>query len=301
MSDILTTVIIPIMSAVVGAVIGVLFQKLVYPDNSNNNVNSDWSFDGNTFILDYKNIHIWQNRIIKEKETVKEKKVIEKKKKIKENKGGQSSNEDILLVIIGVLLMATALIWGYLKFQQEIFYILLICALFIISMCISAIYVVTRRNIMMDSRFKSIIIWIIISTIFIPIEVYLLMNPIYFKSVNKELILENMNNNGIFSILTTQGMDVFGFLLYQVVGVIITILFIIHLLCGNIHIWAMINLRLNSRMESFWRLIYRMTNSFTCSRLYFIGFSAFLLFLSFLFSSGVLANLIANNSYVSNL
>lgn len=295
MSDILTTVIIPIMSAVVGAVIGVLFQRLVYPDNSNNNVNPDWNFGGNTVILDYKNIHIWQNRIIKEKEIIKEKKIIENKKKV------QSSNEDILLVIIGLLLIGVALIWGYLKFQKEIFYILLICAVFIISMCLSAVYVVTRKNIMMDSRFKSIIIWIIVSTIFIPIEVYLLMNPIYFKSVNKELILENMNNNGILSILTNQGIDVFGFLLYQVIGVVITIFFILHLLCGNIHIWAMINLRLNSKMESFWRFIYRMTNIFTCSRLYFIGFSVFLLFLSFIFSSGVLANLIAKNSYVSNL
>lgn len=283
MKDIFITVIVPIISAVIGAVVGVLFQKLVRQDNLNSGKNQSFICNRQTIILDYKDIHVLQNKTIKEKEVVKTKEL-------------PSSNENTWVTLIGVLLICIILVWLYLKFQKEIFYILSTSSIFIISMCLSAIYTITRKNIMIDNRFKSILIWIIVSTVFIPIEINLLMNPIYFKSVNKQLVLETMNNNGLLSILTNQGIHVFGFLLYQVLGIIIFIFFVLHLLCGNIHIWSMINLSLNSKMKSFWKLIYKKTYNFAYSRSRFIGFSLFLLSLSFLLSSGILANLIASNS-----
>ena len=75
----------------------------------------------------------------------------------------------------------------------------------------------------------------------------MLQNPLYFKSVNKEAILEAMTNNGLAELYTQFGGRIYGFLLYQVTGVVTMILFIIHLIVGNLHIWAMVNLSLGSK------------------------------------------------------
>lgn len=285
MSEISANILIPIVTAIVGAVVGVLFQNLLVPPSKNSYVINN--NNGRMMNLNFANIHIEQNQIIKETKIIREKRI---------ERRSESSDGDISGSIILMLIISAGLIWLYLKYQSEIHNGLLIGAVFVASMCLSAIYVITRRNIEIDRKFKTIITWIIISTIFVPIGLYLLQNPLYFKSVNKETILEVMNNNGLAELYTQFGVQIYGFLLYQVIGVVAMILFIIHLIVGNLHIWAMVNLSLGSKGKFIWKPLYKVTYPFCRSVASFIGFSVFLIIVSFLFISGILANLFTSGN-----
>lgn len=279
MNEITTDILIPILTAIVGAVVGVLIQNLITREKKGVSINSD---NKSILNLNFTEIHIQQNRIVKEREVLREQKV---------KRQSDATDSDGWLYIGGVIFVGLGLIYLYLKYQTEIHNGLLLSSIFVVSMCLSAVYVIVKRNIEIDSKFKAIIIWIIISIIFVPIELYLLKNPVYFNTLDKNAILETMSNDGLVSLLN-QGSGIFGFLLYQVLGVILIIFFILHLLIGTLHIWAMINLSLNSRANFIWRFIYRTTYPFCSSTKFFIGFSAFLLVLSSLFVSGIFANLL---------
>ena len=277
MTGIGITIIIPILTAVVGAVVGVLFQNLLFPGN------------GQSIVLSFNEINVEEKQVVKEKEIIKEREIIREKAN---STGSTGSDDSIWLFLLGALFIGLLLIWLYLKYQNQIFYGLLISSLFIISICLSAICFIVRKKITIDSKFKTIITWIVISTIFIPIEIHLLQNPLYFNTLDKTAILEAMNKDGWASILNN-GSNAFGFLLYQAIAIIILILFIAHLLDGNIHIWAMINLKLNSKLRKLWKFLFNITYPFAKNLSGYIGFSVLLLIISMLSASGIIAGLLS--------
>ena len=73
---------------------------------------------------------------------------------------------------------------------------------------------------------------------------------------------------------------------------IILVGFMIFTLIGLMHVLSMINLTLKSRWGKIWSLIYSKTIVFCNSVTFYMSFGIFLLVLSFLLVSGILAMLV---------
>lgn len=114
--------------------------------------------------------------------------------------------------------------------------------------------------------------------------------PIMGPDFDKEAMLNKMQEAGIFIALFD--VEVFGFLLYQAMGVIILIVFMIFTLVGMIHVLSMINLVLKNRFGKMWEWFYIKTMGLCKSVKFYISFGLLLLVLSFLCISGVLSALI---------
>lgn len=198
------------------------------------------------------------------------------------------------IIIFAIIFIDAILIGLYLKYKVEIYNFFLLSSIFIASLCLSAIYSITKRDIKIDKDFKYILIWILITTIFIPINLYLLDNPIFFYDIDKTLISNTMQKNGSLSILTEYGTEIFGHLLYQVMGILIMFCLVIYLVIGNINVWSMVNLGLNARLYKLWKWLYINTYNLVSTKMTFIGISILLIVMSFLFSSGILIHLITN-------
>lgn len=130
------------------------------------------------------------------------------------------------------------------------------------------------------------------ATICVPVLLYLEKNPITGIVVNKHEILHQAEINGIFSLLLD--VNIFVFLLYQAIGIIILVGFLTFAMIGLMHILSMINLTLKNRFGKVWSWIFRKTIAFCKSVKFYMFFSSFLLALSFLFVSGVLSLLITS-------
>ena len=268
-------VFLAIVSAILGAVFGVIIPKLLKDKKEMPEINIDKQ-------LVFSQIHIEQRQYIINSEGY---------RKESGNITNGSQNTGGGVIIIGYLLAALLLVFGFLKYEKQISSIILCTFVFLETTFLTIAYVIVKKY-HVDRSIRSIMLFNIIATAGVPILLYLLKNPITEQAVNKQEILRQAEMSGILMLLSD--VDIFGFLLYQAIGVIFLVGFMAFTLIGLIHILSMLNLTLNKRLSKMWGWIFKITFGFCKSVAFYIFFGSFLLVVSFLFVSGVLSILITH-------
>lgn len=266
-------ILLAIISAILGTFFGVIIPKLLKSDEKT----CAFSVDKQ---LVFARIHVEQNQYIYNNPAHKVTVVRNSQKG-----QGMSGGEMLAVYVIGSLL----LIYGFLRFESQISLIILIMTVLLESTFLTTAYMVTKKY-YIDASIKSILLFNIFSTVCSPILLYLMKKPLMGQFVNKGEILNTINNEGIISLLFN--VNAYGFLLYQALGVLILFGFMFFTMIGTLHILSMVNLTLQNRLIKVWRWLYKKTLGFCNSVGFYIGFGGLLLVMSFLFVSGILAELL---------
>lgn len=262
-----------IVSAILGALFGVIIPKLLKNKKEMPEIHVDKQ-------LVFSQIHIEQKQYMVN--TVR----YQKESSNSTNNSQSTSGGEI---IIGYLIVALLLVFGFLKYEKQISTIILCTFVFLETTFLTTAYAAVKKY-YVDKSIKSILLFNILATMGVPILLYLVKYPMMGQVVNKQEILRQAEISGIFSLLSD--VDIFGFLLYQALGVIILVGFMTFTLIGLMHVLSMINLTLKKRFGKMWSWIFRKTLGFCQSVAFYMFFGSFLLVLSFLFVSGVLSMLI---------
>lgn len=262
-----------IVSAILGALFGVIIPKLLKDKKEMPEIHVDKQ-------LVFSQIHIEQKQYMVN--TVR----YQKESSNSTNNSQSTSGGEI---IIGYLIVAMLLVFGFLKYEKQISTIILCTFVFLETTFLTTAYAAVKKY-YVDKSIKSILLFNILATMGVPILLYLVKYPMMGQVVNKQEILRQAEMSGIFSLLSD--VDIFGFLLYQALGVIILVGFMTFTLIGLMHVLSMINLTLKKRFGKMWSWIFRKTLGFCQSVAFYMFFGSFLLVLSFLFVSGVLSMLI---------
>ena len=265
--------VLAVVSAILGALFGVLIPKLLKDEKKTTDIQVDKQ-------LVFSQIHIEQKQYI----------INNSENQCVNSKGTYKSESSYGTEIVVVfLLVALFLIYWFLKYEKIICAVVLVLFVFLEVAFLVAEYIITRRY-RIDKSIKYILLFNILATICIPILVSFIKMPIMGPDFDKEAMLNKMQEEGIFTALFD--VEVFGFLLYQAMGVIILIVFMIFTLVGMIHVLSMINLVLKNRFGKMWEWFYIKTMGLCKSVKFYISFGLLLLVLSFLCISGVLSALI---------
>lgn len=265
--------VLAVVSAILGALFGVLIPKLLKDEKKTTDIHVDKQ-------LVFSQIHIEQKQYI----------INNSGNQCVNSKGTYKSESSYGTEIVVVfLLVALFLIYWFLKYEKIICAVVLVLFVFLEVAFLVAEYIITRRY-RIDKSIKYILLFNILATICIPILVSFIKMPIMGPDFDKEAMLNKMQEEGIFTALFD--VEVFGFLLYQAMGVIILIVFMIFTLVGMIHVLSMINLVLKNRFGKMWEWFYIKTMGLCKSVKFYISFGLLLLVLSFLCISGVLSALI---------
>lgn len=265
--------VLAVVSAILGALFGVLILKLLKDEKKTTDIQVDKQ-------LVFSQIHIEQKQYI----------INNSGNQCVNSKGTYKSESSYGTEIVVVfLLVALFLIYWFLKYEKIICAVVLVLFVFLEVAFLVAEYIITRRY-RIDKSIKYILLFNILATICIPILVSFIKMPIMGPDFDKEAMLNKMQEEGIFTALFD--VEVFGFLLYQAMGVIILIVFMIFTLVGMIHVLSMINLVLKNRFGKMWEWFYIKTMGLCKSVKFYISFGLLLLVLSFLCISGVLSALI---------
>ena len=265
--------VLAVVSAILGALFGVLIPKLLKDEKKTTDIQVDKQ-------LVFSQIHIEQKQYI----------INNSGNQCVNSKGTYKSESSYGTEIVVVfLLVALFLIYWFLKYEKIICAVVLVLFVFLEVAFLVAEYIITRRY-RIDKSIKYILLFNILATICIPILVSFIKMPIMGPDFDKEAMLNKMQEEGIFTALFD--VEVFGFLLYQAMGVIILIVFMIFTLVGMIHVLSMINLVLKNRFGKMWEWFYIKTIGLCKSVKFYISFGLLLLVLSFLCISGVLSALI---------
>ena len=265
--------VLAVVSAILGALFGVLIPKLLKDEKKTTDIQVDKQ-------LVFSQIHTEQKQYI----------INNSGNQCVNSKGTYKSESSYGTEIVVVfLLVALFLIYWFLKYEKIICAVVLVLFVFLEVAFLVAEYIITRRY-RIDKSIKYILLFNILATICIPILVSFIKMPIMGPDFDKEAMLNKMQEEGIFTALFD--VEVFGFLLYQAMGVIILIVFMIFTLVGMIHVLSMINLVLKNRFGKMWEWFYIKTMGLCKSVKFYISFGLLLLVLSFLCISGVLSALI---------
>ena len=265
--------VLAVVSAILEALFGVLIPKLLKDEKKTTDIQVDKQ-------LVFSQIHIEQKQYI----------INNSGNQCVNSKGTYKSESSYGTEIVVVfLLVALFLIYWFLKYEKIICAVVLVLFVFLEVAFLVAEYIITRRY-RIDKSIKYILLFNILATICIPILVSFIKMPIMGPDFDKEAMLNKMQEEGIFTALFD--VEVFGFLLYQAMGVIILIVFMIFTLVGMIHVLSMINLVLKNRFGKMWEWFYIKTMGLCKSVKFYISFGLLLLVLSFLCISGVLSALI---------
>lgn len=265
--------VLAVVSAILGALFGVLIPKLLKDEKKTTDIQVDKQ-------LVFSQIHIEQKQYI----------INNSGNQCVNSKGTYKSESSYGTEIVVVfLLVALFLIYWFLKYEKIICAVVLVLFVFLEVAFLVAEYIITRKY-RIDKSIKYILLFNILATICIPILVSFIKMPIMGPDFDKEAMLNKMQEEGIFTALFD--VEVFGFLLYQAMGVIILIVFMIFTLVGMIHVLSMINLVLKNRFGKMWEWFYIKTMGLCKSVKFYISFGLLLLVLSFLCISGVLSALI---------
>ena len=275
MNNFLYDLLLTIISAILGALFGVVIPKLLKDKTETTEI-------GVNKQLVFSQIHIEQKQY-----TVNM--VGFQKQNSNSTNKSQSTGGGVMFV--SVLVIAVLLVFGFLKYEKEISTVILCTFVFLETTFLTTAYVIVKKY-YVDKSIKLILLFNISATIGVPILLYLEKNPITGLVVNKQELLHQAERNGMFSLL--RDVDTFGFLLYQAIGVIIMVGFLSFTMIGLMHILSMINLTLRNRFGKVWSWIFRKTLGFCKSAKFYIFFGSFLLVLSFLFVSGILSILITS-------
>ena len=205
----------------------------------------------------------------------------------KDTNKGESLNGTELIVVF--LLVSILLVNWFLKHERLICGIVIFSFVFLEMAFLMTACIITKRC-EVDKSIKSIVLFNILATICVPILIFFLRTPIFDPGFNKEGILKQVEAEGILSILFD--IKVFGFLLYQVMGIIVLFVFMMFTLVGMVHVLSMVNVALKNQFSRMWKWIYIKTVGFCKTVKFYISFGLVLLVLSFLFVSGVLWTLI---------
>ena len=262
------------VSAIWGALFGVIIPKLLKGKTEMSEIYVDRQ-------LVFSQIHIEQKQCIVN--TV----GYQKEKSSSTNKGQSISGGEIFFCY---LIVALTLVFGFLKYEKQISAVILCTFVFLETTFLTTAFVTVKKY-YVDKSIKIILLYNILATTGVPILLYLVKKPVTGLAVNKQEILRQAEISGSFSLLSN--MEIFGFLLYQVLGVIILVAFLAFTLIGLMHVLSMINLTLKNRFSKMWGWVFGKTLGFCKSVAFYIFFGSFLLILSFLFVSGVLAMLIS--------
>ena len=263
-----------VVSAILGALFGVIIPRLLKDKKEAPDIYVDKQ-------IVFSQIHIEQKQYIANTTGY------EKENGNNANKGQNTRGGEI---IWGYLLVALTLVLGFLKYEKQISAVVLCLFVFLETTFLTTAYVMVKKY-YVDKQIKSILLFNVFATVGVPVLLYLLKNPMMGQVLNKQEILRQVEKSGIFSLLFEA--DIFAFLLYPALGVIIMVGFLTFTLIGLMHVLAMVNLTLKKRFSKMWGWIFRKTLGFCKSVVFYILFGSFLLVLSFLFVSGVLAMLIS--------
>ncbi len=266
---------IAIVSAILGALSGVIIPKLLKDKTQTPEIYVDKQ-------LVFSQIHIEQKQYIVN--------TVDSQRQ-NSNSTNRSQSTSGGEMFFGVLAIAVLLVFGFLKYENEISKVILCTFVFLETTFLTTACVMVKKY-YVDKSIKLILFFNIFATIGVPILLYLEKNPITGIVVNKQEVLHQAERNGMFSLL--RDVDTFGFLLYQAIGVIVMVGFLSFTMIGLMHVLSMINLTLRNRFGKVWSWIFRKTLGFCKSVKFYIFFGAFLLVLSFLFVSGILSTLITS-------
>jgi len=220
-------------------------------------------------------------------EIIEPKKIIIKEKVV--YKSGTSNDNSNLIIFFIVIFMGVALV-NYIKYYNLIHFIIVFMSTAIGIMAVGMAGVCIRRGLRFRKDLNIMLVFNMLSIVVVPFLVWQARNASEGRKVNIELLKVQITQTEKISVFGD--MSISFFLIYQIIGLAIIIIYMLTAFISNIYLVSLINLNLSSKLRGMWEFLNRNTSKMASKPVNNIAVGIIFLVLGYLMVSGIMLDIL---------
>lgn len=236
-------------------------------------------------------------RFLLPKESEKNEKVIEKviepervvieEKVVYVNHNKNSEDTDSFMWLMFFLGMAA--VAGYIKYSNIVHSTIIIISTAVGIMAMGMAFFCMKKGMRFKKDLNLLLIINTLALVIVPWLINLTTKASEKQGINISTLKQEADLGNMFG--SAELFDIL-FLLYQIIGLVSVIIYMISILISNFYLVSLININLGSKWSKIWSVILRKTYRLVSKSTTVVIFEGVFLFIGYLFVSGVLWNLI---------
>lgn len=212
--------------------------------------------------------------------------IIEKKVVYKSGTSEDNSSNTLFLIAI---FMVVALV-NYIKHYNAIHFIIVFMSTAIGIMAMGMACVCIHRGIRFKKDLNIMLVFNLFSIVIVPYLVWKTRTASEGRQLDMELLKTQMIQNEKFSIF--EDISITFFLLYQIVGLVVIVIYMLLVFISNIYLISLINLNLSSRLRGMWEFLNRNTYKITSKPIHNVVVGIVFLIIGYVMVSGIMLDII---------
>lgn len=211
--------------------------------------------------------------------------IIVREKEVRvENRRDSEETGFPLFLLLGIIAVV-----GYIKYSNVIHSFIVIVSISIGVMAIGMGLFCMKKGMRFKKDLNFLLIFNAMALVTVPWISKLTVKASAEQGLNIKVLKKQIELGNVYA--STDIFDMF-FLLYQVIGLVAIMIYILSILISNIYLVSLINVNLNSKLRKMWYFFLRRTYRFVSKPIKVVMFESIFLLMSFLFVSGVIWNLV---------
>ncbi len=254
-----------VISGILSGIFLLLIERLLIPKNDNNIVTKE-----PTHIIEP------ERRILKEKIVFKS--------------TGSNSKDDYALGIWGAIILLLVSIIGYIKYTNLIYFLIIVLSMAIGIMAIGMAVFCVKKGTMFKKELNIMLILNTFALIAVPGLIWRTITANEERGIDIEKLRKQVEHDKIFTLFNDVSDTLF--LGYQIVGLLVVIIYILLVLVSNVYLISLINISFNVKPRKIWEFINQKTYSLASKPATLILIEMIFLIMSYLMVSGVVLDFI---------
>ncbi len=166
---------------------------------------------------------------------------------------GESLDQLFWLSLVVLIILMKFYLDHYLVVQAS-----LVIASLIIGMATFFVYYNSGKNrVIYAKNIKKMSYFNMIGILFIPLLIVIINLPIYTSLIDLDALKQRVDMKGMVEVLLNSKYSLYA--LFQVMGMLLLILFMIQIVCSDVYIFAVTNIAIGRKAQWFWKILFKLT------------------------------------------
>lgn len=226
-------------------------------------------------------------RVIEPERVIKSEKVIVKEKVVYVNQKKNSEDAEFFMWLM--FFLGIAAVAGYIKYSNIVHSTIIIISTAIGIMALGMAFFCMKKGMRFKKELNLVLIINTLALVIVPWFINLTTKASEKQGIDIAALKQGADLGNIFG--SAELFDIL-FLVYQIIGLVSVIIYMISILISNLYLVSLININLDSKWRKMWSVIHRKTYRLVSKPITIIIFEGVFLAIGYLFVSGVLWNLI---------
>lgn len=216
-------------------------------------------------------------------------KIIVKEKVVYKNTKNDSEDDSSFIFFVIILFMIVAVV-NYIKYSSIVYFIIIFMSTAIGVMALGMAVFCIKKGMQFRKDLNIMLMFNMSALVTVPVLIWQTVVASEQRKIDMEALKAQITQTENFSIWDDMPTTIF--LVYQIIGLMIIVIYMLSVLISNIYLISLINLNLNSGLRGMWQFLNQKTYTVGLKPAKIIWCEVIFLIISYLMVSGIILDLI---------